>query len=220
MVHLDELERRKPILAKHPPPPKAACDHLAIVGGGPSANMSIDEIASFEAVWAINGTWRWCQENGIDASLFTIDPRYDDAAPIGIYADICNPETVAASEFAYVFRDGDHVRGTTSATACPHLAISLGYRRVTFFGCEGSFAGQTHTFKNIGGERLWVMANGREWETNPQMFMQCEMLAEVIRMAPHVFKEQSGGLLGAMIVDPEISMTAGTPGLHRALSEA
>lgn len=219
IVPRDELERRKPILQQYPPPPMATCDQLAVVGGGPSALQHINEIASFEAVWAINGTWRWCEENGIDAALFTIDPLFIDAAPIGIYADICDPPTVAASEFAHVFKVDGLARGTTSATACPHLAIQLGYRHVTFFGCEGSFAGQTHTFKNIGGARLWIMANGREWETNPQMFMQCEVLAEIIRMAPNVFCEKSGGLLGAMIADPDIDMVAGTAGIHKALNE-
>ena len=186
-VPVSELLRRKPLLEKYPSPPRARCEHLAVVGGGPSAAHLAKEISDFEEVWALNGAWRWCHDHNIKAKLFTIDPVYDDPAPISIFGDSCKPDVVAKCKRPYVVNLEGISRGTTSATTVPHVAINLGYKSVSFFGCEGSFGEKTHTFKNIGGNRLWVKCDGTEWVTNPQMFMQCEVLAEIIRMAPNVF---------------------------------
>ena len=213
-VSNDELERRKPLLKQYPSPPKATDDRLCVVGGGPSAGHLIDEIRSYRQIWAINGTYDWCMANGINATLFTIDPIYRGKAKVGIFADVCLPETIAACGRAFVYPHDGFARGTTSATAVPHLAITLGYRRLTFYGCEGSFEGRTHTFKDIAGDRLWIEANGQEFVTNPQMLLQSEVLAEVIRLAPHVFSNRSGGLLDALVADSDYDVTAANRKLY------
>ena len=216
----DELERRKPFLKQYPPPPKATDDRLCVVGGGPSAERLTDEIRSYGQIWAINGTYGWCLGRGIDATFFTIDPRWVRPVERGIFPDFANVSAVRRSKTAYVYETEDLARGTTSATAVPHLAAMLGYRSVTFYGCEGSFEGRTHTFKDIGGNRLWVEANGKEFVTNAQMLMQSDELAEVIRLAPHVFKERSGGLLEAMVVDPDYDVTAANRQLYDTIMGA
>lgn len=215
----DVLALRKPILQQYPPPPKASQPSLAIVGGGTSIHGALEEIRSYPEIWAINGTWRWCAERGIDATLITMDAEYNDPAPRGLFADVCLPEMVERCQEPHVFKTDGFARGTTTATIIPHLAISLGYREVVFFGCEGSFGAKTHAFKDEPGERLWVRCDGQEFVTNPQMYMQTEVLSEMIRLAPHVFKERSGGFLSAMINDPEPEATGATAQLHAAVME-
>lgn len=216
------LERRRQWLAgKYPSPPKAVSDKLAVVGGGPSASRHIDEIRSFDAIWAINGTWRWLRDQGIPSTGFTLDSLFDDFAPETIFGDGCDPAKIRRCHKPYVASLVDVVRGTTTATAAPILGIKCGYKQIHFFGCEGSFeGGKTHTFKTIDGNRLWMTCNGGEFVTNPQMFLQCEVLAQFMRLAPDVFIDRSGGLLAAMIVDPEADFTAASPDLHKAVMGA
>ena len=152
--------------------------------------------------------------------MFTIDPAYEGSAKVAIFANVCRPETVASCDTAFVYSVDGMVRGTTSATAIPHLAVTLGYRSVTFYGCEGSFEGRTHTFKDIGGNRLWVEANGQEFVTNAQMLMQSEVLAEMICLAPHVYCSRSGGLLDALIADPDYDVTAANRQLYETIMGA
>lgn len=219
-VPVEEQARRKPILRQYPRPPRSKVEALAVVGGGPSAAEHIDAIRGFDAVWAINGAVNWCYGHGIDATLFTIDPLYEQSAERAYLADICKPELAELCGRAYVFPLEKMVRGTTTATTAPHLAVTLGHKQVHFFGCEGSFGETTHTFKDLPGNRLWLTCNGQEWVTNPQMLMQCEILAAILRQFPTVYFDRSGGLLGAMIADPEYDITAASQAIHDAVKEA
>lgn len=213
----ETLARNKQLLTRYPEPARANTTRLAVVGGGPSAEDHLDEIEQFVDVWAINGAWKWCQTMGVKATLFTIDPVFTEPADKAILADICDPVLAGnCTEVSVVKLDGI-ARGSTSATAVPHIAINLGYREVHFFGCEGSFGERTHTFKDIGGSRLLVEVGGMEFLTNPQMLMQCEVLAEMIRMAPHVFISHCGGLLEAMVADPDYDCLAGSQAIHDAM---
>lgn len=209
------LRRNRKALGVYPRPPRATQPVLTVIGGGASA-LAAPEAPEGD-VWAINGAWKWCRDRGVNATLFTIDPKFLVPADIAILGDSCNPILARQCGQVFVQPLAGLMRGTTSATAVPHVSALAGYSDVRFFGCEGSFGAQTHTFKDIDGSRLTVRCGGTEFVTNPQMLMQCEVLAEIIRTFPKVYKDRSGGLLGAMITDPDPDIIAASPQIHEAL---
>lgn len=216
----DVLARNQLLLKDYPPPPRATTEKLAVVGGGHSAADHLESLRDFADIWAINNAWDWCRANGLDATLFTVDPLQFDPADKAILGNTCDPRLAEVCEEVCVFDLDAYAHGSTSATAAPHLAIELGYRQVHFYGCEGSFRETTHTFKDIGGNRLLVRANGGEYLTSSQMLMQGVTLAEMIRLAPHVFVEHCGGLLRALIADLDYDVLAGSKDIHEATMRA
>ena len=202
----------------------AASQRLAVVGGGPSIAGHVEELAAWDGdIWAINGAFKWCARQGIDAVFFTIDPQPAttllaigvDRAFISIQ---CNPSLFEALRDSDVEAFAVGPAGATTATAAPFAATEKGYRSVTFFGCESSFGEATHAYGNRDLKSLMrVRCNGREYLTTPDMMMQAEFLGELIREIP-MFAERSGGLLSAFIVDPEIDVIAATPLIHEAVA--
>jgi hypothetical protein len=130
-----------------------------------------------------------------DAILSSIcHPSVFDA--LGERVRIFHPEHVAGEQ--------GFIGGTTSATRVPTVALCLGYQSISFFGCEGSFAETTHTFKDEAPERqVLIRAGGKHYRTTLQFMNQSESLAAVISAFPDILKDRSGGLLGAMLAYPE-----------------
>jgi hypothetical protein len=187
---------------------------VAVVGGGPSALEHLDELRTFAHVWGINGTNGWLKAQGIDSTLFSVDPGEElaeltDGADKAILASHCDPLVFANLKDARVtVFHSEHVEGakrpmiggTTSATRAPMVALMCGHRPVHFFGCEGSFAETTHTFKHESHEKqLIIRAGGRDYRTTLQFMVQSENLAELMRQLPGILIDRSGGLLTAMI---------------------
>ncbi len=202
----------------------AASHRLAVVGGGPSVADKLDELSAWEdEIWAINGAFHWCLRHGIDPAFFSVDPLPQTAehcwgATRAVLATWCHPATFEALKDADIsaFKPRDH--GATTATTAPEIAIEVGYREVSFYGCESSFGETTHAYGNRGiGNLMKVSCNGHEFLTTPDMMMQAEFLGELIRAAP-CFKDCSGGLLAAYIASPDIDVLAATPAIHRAVS--
>jgi hypothetical protein len=211
-----ETERRcYPRLRERAVPPR-----LAVVGGGPSVAQHVDALRAWDGeIWAINGAWRWCRERDIEAVFYTVDPLPETAAHArgarrALLADCCDPavfdglDREAAVE---VFHPRTY--GPTSACAAAVPAIDRGHRHVTYFGCEGSFERlATHAYSEGAAPKRTVLAvrcNGRNFLTSPDMVMQTESLAEVLRTAPDVFSERSGGLLRAAVASPDIDVLVG-----------
>lgn len=182
---------------------------LAIVGGGPSIASHVEELQNWDGtVWAVNGAINWCIENGINAWFYTID-----AAPISrwtydlsritkaVLSIDCDPGVFAKLSAARVETLSVPDGGPTSANAVDWYAIEAGYHGgVTWFGCEGSFAGETHAFKSHPIDQwIDVRVGGQEYRTKPEFLEQCRIMAEVIRAVPHFYSEKSGGLLRAMV---------------------
>lgn len=185
---------------------------LAVVGGGLSARHQIADLATWPGdIWAINGTCSWLASEGIGSTLFSVDAGEDmvdllDGVESAILADHCAPRVFdILGDRARVFHVD--VGGTTSACCTQLLALRLGYRHVSYFGCEGSFdfeSGVTHTFKNeMPAEQMVIKAGARHYRTSLQFYMQCETLSHLIRTFPHLFCDRSGGLLGGMIEHPD-----------------
>jgi hypothetical protein len=188
--------------------------HVAVVGGGPSLADHLDELRAWEGpIWAINGTWRWLKERGVKATFFTVDPKPQawlclQPGESAIVAMVGSPELFASLMGGYVrtFELGAHGvhSGVTSATATPHLAVQMGHRSVSFFGCDSSFSDDgTHVYPADDPEHLIaVEAAGKTFVTKPEFVMQAEDLARLVRELPGFCRNRSAGLLAALIEDP------------------
>lgn len=196
---------------------RAACDSLAVVGGGPSIEGRVDMLRAWPGdVWAINGAWKWCFDRGIDATFFAVDPHeivasWADArirrALLEIHCDPMVFEKLRAAD-VFVFEGGkgeDLIGGASSTATCaPHIAIRCGYRSVTFFGCESCFVDGTHAYLNEDRpERLLVECGGDAYLTVPDLYMQACELSKYIRDVDPFLREESGGLLRAMVKHDE-----------------
>jgi len=200
---------------------------LAVVGGGPSTASRLDELRGYSDIWAINGTCQWLKGHGIDSILFSVDPG-DDMPPLcegverAILASNCHPSAFDALEGSDVrifhtfmnepvtqnvlaLREKFAIMpGSTSACSAPLAALRMGYKQIVYYGCEGSFAETTHTFKDEAHEsQLIVRAGGKDHRTNLQFYLQSQYLAKLCNLFPRFLHERSGGLLRAMIHHPD-----------------
>lgn len=203
-------------------------ERLAVVGGGPSVVDYVDEIRSFPGeVWAINGAFHWCLSKGIDATFYTTDAKevvscMAQGATRAVLSYRCHPHTFAACDGRIEIYSGEHL-GPSSATAAALVAIQRGHKRVTFYGCNSDYsdaAGAPNPSPLQHEGKMLVRANGQEFLTNPGLIMQAELLSEIIREAPHVFDERGGGLLSALVSDPEWFAVAASQSIHDALKVA
>lgn len=213
------------------PPLRDSPAPLAIVGGAPGIERSRHEIQSWEGeVWAINGAIQWCRANDIDATLFIIDPAPMARWPAGtfdgveraILADFVNPivfDLIPDVQIAHLGK-GKILHATTAASSAPMLAAHRGHKSIRFFGCNGSFEGATHAYKDerSDSELVWVKCGG-EYLTTPQFVMQTEFLAELARGLPDYISVAGGGFLPALIEHGDYGVTHVSPGLHRELQE-
>lgn len=203
---------------------------LAVVGGHPRIARHVETLRQWRGdVWAINGAWRWCNDRGIKASFVSCDPSehvvgYCDGARHAILARHCNPRAFDGVYEAECFDLGadDVLSGPTTATAIPHLAVMTGHTQATFFGCGGDIDGTSHAYADAVPmpNRLAVETTSGRFITEPGLLVQSEWLAKIIRAAPNVFSERSGGLLSALIEDPSYDITAASRSIVDTLREA
>jgi len=207
---------------------------LHVVAGGPSIADHIDEIRAHDGeTWAVNGAWRWLYNHGIPATFFSCDSNpslvaLTEGADRAILATMVDPVVFEALRGADVrvfdtgLIAGVHT-GPTSATSIPALAIAAGFSRVGFFGCEGSYRGDaTHAYED-GAANPWrciVECGGEQFATEAEYQMQSRYLSDLIRAAPGVFQERSGGLLRAMVAHGEPDVIWASPELMQILEAA
>lgn len=186
---------------------------LAVCGGGPSLADHLQELASYAAVWGINDAASWLNDHGVRATLFTVDPENIPSITRNVQRAILgsgvHPEIFKALdgkdvsifhptpiEGAPFIASG----GVSSACRTPIVAFWMGYRSITFFGCEGSFAETSHVYGDLARkEQLIIRAGEQTYVTQPDYVMQSEYLAKIISDYPDIFKERSGGLLRSMV---------------------
>lgn len=194
---------------------------LAVVGLGDSAKDAIKDLMSWDGeIWAINGAASWLAANGIHTTMITVDPQKFpagafDGVESALFASCADPEAFdvmrgKVEKFDLCEHvDGGIIGGCTTASRIPALAIGLGFKEVTFFGCEGSFVGLDHLNFDTGDDcQLIVKAGGVEYKTMPEWILQCESLVHLLAEWPEIFKERCGGLLRAMLNDPNWSVAA------------
>lgn len=208
-------------------PEKMERPPLAVVGGGPSVKEYLEELRAWPGdVWIACGAFPWCRQNGIDGAFFSADPQPSvaglcDGAARAILSS-CSDRSVfdalmGADVTVFDLYDGRH--GVSTVTAAPVLALGMGHPSVAFFGCESSYVGQTHAYSHQPtGSEITVECGGELYDTTLQLLAQALCLSEVMRAAPDKLICHSGGLLAALVADPEYDVVAGTRGLYMALT--
>lgn len=200
---------------------------VAVVGGGPSLLGRLDELRTWPGqIWAINSMPDWLAARGIDSALFTVDPRpFESKAKRAVLASTCHPSVFAGRDVR-MFDMLEHapdgiIGGVTTASRAPALALRMGYPGVAFFGCDSSLTGAEHvaTGPYPGIERLLIRANGTDYVTDPELLMQAQNLAQVMRTFPDFFVNKSGGLLAALIEDEDWTTVGVSDALKKKLIE-
>jgi len=196
---------------------------VAVVGGGHSLIASLPELRRWPGdIWAINSTADFLLDRGIDCVAISIDPNpFKTTAVQKLLASCCEPQDNAVYWDMAEHVAGGVPGGVTTASRCPSLSLRLGYPGAVFFGCEGSFplGSKTHVNKDDGLDTLlMVRANGQDYVTHPELFMQCECLCDVLREFPKAFQERCGGLLRAMTQDPDWYVSAVSTALKEHLA--
>lgn len=183
---------------------------LAVVGGSPSVAAFVDELKAWPGeVWAINGAFAWCLEQGIEATFYTLDASdvlagIAKRASSAILADHCHPAVVHAMRgkvVQLVELEGTPL-GCTSAASAPMLAAHGGYEGITLFGCASSFEGPSehiYAWSEATASRALVECGGREYLTTPALIMQAEYLADIARRIPGYVEVRGDGFLPALI---------------------
>lgn len=128
---------------------------------------------------------------------------YVKGAKRAIVASQCDPAVFAAlngSEILLADKETSNL-GSTAAVVAMVLGVTEAGDEVRLFGCEGCYAETTHADEDIPQPHLLtVLVNGQVYRTNPQMLIQSEEIAWIMRLAkPGIFIDRSGGLLGALI---------------------
>jgi hypothetical protein len=201
---------------------------LAIVGGGPSINQYKYTLQSWNGpVWAINRTWKWCDDNSIDATFFSYDANPSvcemvdgvERAILGKKVDVAVFDKLAGKQ---VWIGTGDISGTTSVGEAIVTGLVTQHPKVTLFGCEGCYQPeQTHAYANFEtNDELVVWCNGLHFYTSPQLLMASVELSSFIRSAPDVLRECSGGLLRAMVENPEHEVVGYSESLEAKLRAA
>jgi hypothetical protein len=205
---------------------------LAIVGGGPSAAQALDELRAWPGhIWGINqgASWLAREAPGAMVWMFSVDPdpclaEWTSGVERALLGSSCHPKVFEALKGkVQMFHtrivpgvqelkadDGSgappitaNLMGPSSVCRTFLPAAMLGYKDVTYFGCEGSLADRTHAYRHEHRERqMIILAGGVEYFTTPDYYITTRFLVSVMRRFPRL-KEKSGGLLRAMLMHPE-----------------
>lgn len=198
---------------------------LAVVGGGPSVINHIDELKAWEGdIWAVNGSFLWCLDAGIDATFYTIDakPELEEVAAKAkraILGSMCDPAVFAAVSGPVEVVDIDETPcGSTSVCTAPMVAAARGHGNVTFFGCESSFTDKMHAYSwAMNPSRVLVECGGSEYLTTPQLIMQAEYMAEIAREIPSFIDVRGRGFLPALIEHGDYSVLKVSPDIMESI---
>lgn len=199
---------------------------LAVVGGGPSVVNDIQELKAWDGeIWAVNGAFLWCLENGIDATFYTIDAKPTlvemaakaNRAVLGSMCDPCVFEAVNGP--VEVFDIDENPCGTTTVCTAPMVAAARGHGHVTLFGCESSFTDKVHSYSwaDQNKSRVLVECGGAEYLTTPQLVMQAEYLAELAREIPSFIDVRGRGFLPALIDHGDYSVSKVSPDIMESV---
>ncbi|MCK5444865.1 MAG: hypothetical protein KAI73_04530 [Rhodospirillaceae bacterium] len=202
---------------------------LAVVGGGCSVSDNVKELQEFDGdIWAINGAFQWCLDNNIRATFYAVDPHEAVSemcldAYAAVVADSCHPRVFEELDGADIelarIGEGGIRNASTAASSAPMIAAHRGHTKVTFYGCESSYEGATHAYRNDMDKvnLVWVDCGGEEFITSPQMIMQAEFLSELTRKLPDYISVPGGGFLQSLIEHGEYSVTHISRKLDNAL---
>jgi len=229
---LDNIEKTRTLALPNFRPGEATHKRLVVVGGGPSAKAHVNAFRDYDGtvdIWAINGAWKWLKDQGVDSRFLAIDPhpivnQWVQGAEKVLLASVCDPEvfeTVKGKDVTVFEVGAGQIRsGSSTATCCPDLAFKMGYRSITFFGCESCYLpDNSHAYMHEPREEeMLVECGGSYFLTAPDFYMQACELAPCIREIPDYLREESGGLLRAMIENETHSIRWVSDGMVKTMS--
>jgi hypothetical protein len=133
----------------------------------------------------------------------------------------CDPDVFEVLKDAEVYtfdtdQENGGIAGAASTASCaPHLAIRMGYRSVKFFGCESSYLpNKSHAYMDEDRkEQMIIRCGNHDFLTAPDLFLQAIGLSQYIRDVPEFLSNEDGGLLTAMVQNPEYQVLWMSQGL-------
>ena len=192
-------------------------------------------------VWACGSVYHWLKSLGIESTLFCVDPQpllasMAVGAKKALLASSCDPSAFdelkdADVEVFDLIKDGVGVpHGPTTGTTAFALSFAhMGYTDVSFFGFDSSYSEeavsdkpekyrltvQTHAYKTEPEFLMMrVVCNGRAFITCAEFLVQAQWMADMFRTEigkRGFIKNRSGGLLAALIEDPDYDCTHLSP---------
>ena len=210
---------------------RVSWDHFyrpcAVVGGGMSVQSRLNILRTWPGdVFGINDTVEYLSNNNIPSFLYAID-----VSPIPYRkGSLCRGALLASRANHIQFTDmkdkpiwvfdlveenpTDGIEGgPTAVCRTPHLLLKMGYRKVHYFGIDGSFndANSTHVsgFSRAAYENMIIInAGGKDYYTNAAFMLQSECMLKYITDYKDFLILESDGLIKAMMDDPEWSCVA------------
>ena len=163
---------------------------LAVCGGGASIESRLDKLRAWDGeIWAINGTWKWLKDRGIDATFYGCDPHpclaeWCKGAQKAVISDIVDPAVCealagAVAEMAWL-GPGGIPNDCSAAASAPFLAFERGHRHLTFFGCDGSYENQSNVDRHEDWPAIMVKCGERSYLTRPDFILITEAIAGFI----------------------------------------
>lgn len=189
----------------------------AVVGGGISTEQSLEILRKWPGdIFAINDTAGYLSQKGISSYVYSMDCSdilYHQGNLIkgALFATRVNPVQFIYKDIRVweMMEDSDGTGvggGPTAASRAGYLFLRTGYMAVVFFGMDASFYGDTHISGNQDAANslmLIVRANGIDYITNASLLLQTGYLVEQIKEYPSFLINASGGLLKALIENPD-----------------
>jgi hypothetical protein len=185
--------------------------NCAVIGGSP--DVDLDELREFEGdIYALNNTAGYLAENGIK-SIFCMCDGTDNYINDGgmdeaLLASRVHPDKFKAKDIKVwdLYEDVPEgiPGGSTITGRTPVLMLKIGYKKVFYYGCDGSFEGEyTHSGK-LNAEyfinsTILVRANEKDYITCPVLYEQCILMKELMSYCPDNLINKSGGLLKAVL---------------------
>lgn len=207
-------------------------DRLAVVGSGPSVRDYLDELWDFEGdIWAVNGAYGFLLEHGIIPDAFVgLDPLPGLAEYVACarketthyLSGMCDPAVFDALKDFHVvlwfpaqknvrFRPGTYLvpGGTTCLTRMPALAKMLGWRDVTIYGADSSYAEDRYAYRcgtygeDSKAEVNRVFCNGEgPFYTEEALLKQASQFCVLAQTTAIKLQFRCGGLLDAALRAP------------------
>jgi len=204
---------------------------LAIVGSAPSVLEHLEELRTWPGeIWAVNGAYDFLLDQGIVAHGFVgMDPVPELAEYVTrinpdttcFISSVCDPKVFDTLKDQHVWLwhskwdvmpyppDAKVISGgTTTITRAPFLANMLGWRDMTMFGADSSFAEGPYCYRhgrystdNIA-KRLYADVDGVLFETELSMMKQVAQLGAMLDFFNGQLKFKCGGLLAAFMRSP------------------
>lgn len=204
---------------------------LAVCGGGPLIVNDLDELRAWDGdVWGVNHTAAWLVKQGVNATFVTVDPILVDVEPVenALIATVCDPRLfkrfAGKNVRGFDLHETDAtamVGGSSTVTRSPSISLRMGYADVSFFGCEGSYEGSTHVDRNAFEPYIFIIrAGGKDYKVEIALLQQCKELTAIFNEYSAIYKNRSGGLLRAMIENPDTWEIAGVSAALKKVIEA